>query len=138
MTDILSIQPVVRTLTVKHPATGEPIGLEIDFRSLDSEEVRAVERQLKTKSLRSGRPSRSAEKQEESEYDVLHALTAAWRWAKGLKLGTIENPPLTRVNSEKLYRSAPWIKRQLDEELQDESGFFTTAENVSSPSSSGG
>lgn len=123
--DILSIQPTLRTLFVKHPANGEPVGLEIDFRSMDSPEAQAVERQLKTKALRSGRSAQSVDKLEDGEYALLHAVTAAWRWKPGLKLGTLANPPLTRENTERLYRSAPWIKKQLDDEMRDESGFFS-------------
>jgi hypothetical protein len=129
--DILSIQPSLRTLVVKHPATGEPVGLEIDFRSMDSPEAQAVERQLKTKALRSGRSAQSVDKLEEGEYALLHAVTAAWRWSNGMALGTDTNPPLTRQNTEKLYRSASWIKKQLDDEMRDESGFFSKSLNLS-------
>lgn len=130
--DILSVQPNVRTLVVKHPSTGKPIGLEIDFRSFDSEEVQMVERQLRQRALRAGRSNTSVDKLDENEYTLLHAVTAAWRWGKGLKLGELENPPLNRVNTEKLYRLAPWVKKQLDDEMRDEASFFTTAPESSS------
>lgn len=132
MTDILSIQPVLRTLIVKHPGTGEPVGLEIDFRSLDSDEVQSVERVLKTKALRGGRNAPTVDKLEAGEYDILHAVTAAWRWSNGMTLGDDKNPPLNRVNTEKLYRSAAWIKKQLNAEIGNEADFFSPAQTPSS------
>lgn len=131
MTDILEIQPVLRTLIVKHPATGEPVGLEIDFRSMDSPEVQAVERQLRTRALRGGRNNTSVDKLDQGEYDILNAVTAAWRWKGGLKLGKLENPPLSRANTEMLYRTAPWVKKQLDEDMRDESAFFSSPSGIS-------
>lgn len=129
--DILSIKPVLRTLVVRHPATGEPVGLELDYRSMDAPEVKAVERQIRNKSLRAGRASVTAEKIESTEYDILAAVVVAWRWSNGMKLGELENPPLTSDNIRKLFKSATWIKKQLDEELQDEAGFFKTPEPLS-------
>ena len=137
MTDILSIQPVLRTLIVKHPGTGEPVGLEIDFRSLDSDEVQAVERTLKTKALRGGRNTTTVDKLEDGEYAILHAVTAGWRWSNGMTLGGDKNPKLTRENTEKLYRSAAWIKKQLNLEIGNEADFFLNAQTPSSEQSSG-
>lgn len=137
MTDLLTIQPSIRTLVVKHPATGEPVGLEIDIRSMDSPEVQAVERQLKTKALRSGRNTPSVDRLEEGEYMILHAVTAAWRWSKGMTLGEESDPPLTYENTTTLYKKAPWIKKQLNAEIGDESGFFLNAPGSSGSTSSG-
>lgn len=132
MTDILSIKPTLRTLVVKHPADGMPVGLEIDYRSLDSEEVQAVERVLKTKSLRNGRNTPSLERLEDAEYAILHAVVADWRWSNGMTLGDDPSPKVTRENTEKLFRSAPWIKKQLNAEIGDETGFFSSAQSSSS------
>lgn len=131
MTDILSLQPDVKTLIPKHPLTGEPIELEIDLRSMDSPEVLAVERQLKTKALRAGRNNVTVEKLEDGEYAILHACIVAWRWTGSLDLAGVKNPPLTRENSERLFRSAPWLKKQVNTELSDEAGFFDTAKKPS-------
>lgn len=132
MTDILSLQPIVKTLVPKHPFTGEPIELEIDLRSMDSPEVQAVERQLKTKALRGGRNNMSVDKMEDAEYAILHAAIVAWRWTGSLDLAGVKNPPLTRENSERLFRSAPWLKKQVNTELADEAGFFASASASSS------
>lgn len=129
--DVLSIQPVLRTLVVKHPATGEPVGLDLEFRSIDSPEVKAAERFLRNKSLRAGRNTVTAEKLEETEYKILAAIVAGWKWYNGLKLGDLQNPPPTPENVEKLFRSASWIKKQLDDEMRDEASFFKTPESAS-------
>lgn len=131
MTDILLVQPDVKTLVPKHPLTGEPIELEIDLRSMDSPEVMAVERQLKTKALRGGRNNLSIDKMEDAEYAILHACVVAWRWTGELDLAGVKNPPLTRENTERLFRSASWLKKQVNTELADEAGFFSSAESAS-------
>lgn len=131
MSDILNIQPSNRVLVIKHPATGEPVGLDIEYRSLDSAEVQAVERALRNKALRNGRNTQTVDKLEDAEYAILHATVVSWRWYNGMDLGGNSNPPVTRENTERLFRSAPWVKRQYNTELGDEQGFFSSALRLS-------
>ncbi|MGU3496347.1 hypothetical protein ACLBXM_20085 [Xanthobacteraceae bacterium A53D] len=125
--DILSIKPNTITVHIKHPSTREPIGLAVECTSFQSDEVKATERQIKNKRLRSGRNTLTAEAAEADAMAVLGATIVGWTWAEGLTLGGLTNPPLTASNKATLL-SVPWIAKQIDEELGDEAAFFRASE----------
>jgi hypothetical protein len=52
--DILAIQPSTITVDIKHPATGAPIGLQVECVSLEDDRVKVVERQIKNRALKGG------------------------------------------------------------------------------------
>ncbi|MFG1462262.1 hypothetical protein V5F77_05110 [Xanthobacter sp. DSM 24535] len=125
--DILSIKPNTITVELKHPATGKPLGVSVECVSLESDEVKAVERQIKNKALRSGRNSMTAEKMDENTVSFLAAAIVGWAWSGDASLGGAKNPALTAENKAKLL-STPWIAKQIDAALGDESAFFQTSE----------
>ncbi|MGA0564172.1 hypothetical protein ACO2RV_17135 [Ancylobacter sp. VNQ12] len=126
--DLLSIKPNTITVDIKHPATGKPIGLSVDCVSMESDEVKAVERQIKNKALRSGRNAVTAEKIDENTVSILSAAIVGWSWTGEATLGGEKNPALTAANKAKLL-SIAWIAKQIDTALGDETAFFTSSEN---------
>lgn len=127
--DLLSIRPNTITVEIKHPATGAPIGLTVECVSMESDEVKAVERQIKNKALRSGRNSVTAEKIDENTVAILSAAIVGWTWSGDASLGSEKNPALNAANKAKLL-SAPWIAKQIDTALGDEAAFFSTSETA--------
>lgn len=127
--DLLSIRPNTITVEIKHPATGAPIGLTVECVSMESDEVKAVERQIKNKALRSGRNSVTAEKIDENTVAILSAAIVGWAWSGDASLGSEKNPALNAANKAKLL-SAPWIAKQIDTALGDEAAFFSTSETA--------
>ncbi|MCX5569599.1 hypothetical protein [Kaistia nematophila] len=121
--DILAIQPTTITIDIKHPASGEPIGLQVECTSLEADAVKAVERAIKNKALRGGRNSMTAEKIEDNTVDLLAAAIVGWKWDDGLSLGDLKNPPLTKVNVVRLLQVG-WVAKQIDTALGDEAAFF--------------
>jgi hypothetical protein len=71
--DILAIQPSTITVDIKHPATGAPIGLQVECVSLEDDRVKVVERQIKNRSLKGGRNTVTAEKIEDNTIEILAA-----------------------------------------------------------------
>lgn len=122
--DILSIQPNTITVEIKHPATGASIGLELECVSLEDDRVKAVERAIKNRALRGGRNTVTAEKIEDNTVEILSAAIVSWKWADGLTLGDLKNPPLNKANAAKLLQVG-WIARQVDQALGDEAAFFS-------------
>jgi hypothetical protein len=123
--DILAIQPTTITVDIKHPATGAPIGLQIECVSLEDDRVKAVERSIKNKALRGGRNVMTAEKIEDNTVDLLTAAIVGWTWAEGLSLGDLKSPPLNKANVGKAL-ALPWLAKQIDTALGDEAGFFSS------------
>lgn len=135
--DILSIAPQTITVEIKHPSTGKALGISVECQSMESDEVKAVQRQMRNRALKSGRNSLSAEKLDDGTLKILAATIVSWTWAKPPKakgdkeepeeptLGTVKNPPCTDENKAKML-AQPWFAAQIDAALGDESAFFTT------------
>lgn len=122
--DILAIRPNTISIDIKHPGTGEPIGLRLHCLSLESDPVKAVERAIKNRALRGGRNTVTAEKIEDNTVEILSAAISGWEWKGGLSLGDLKNPPLTKENVAKVMQVG-WIAKQVDTALGDEAAFFT-------------
>lgn len=119
--DILAIKPNTIIVQIKHPATGAPIGLQIECVSLEDDRVKAVERAIKNKALRGAKMT--AEKIEDNTVDLLAAAIVDWHWADDLSLGDLKSPPLTKLNVVKLLEVG-WVAKQIDTALGDEAAFF--------------
>lgn len=132
--DILAIKPNTITVEIKHPYTGKATGLSVECVSLESDEVKAVERQIKNAAIRSGRNTMTAEKLEQNTVALLSAAIVGWTWgvdADGVQshLGGDEAPRLSAENKGKLL-SVPWIAKQIDAALGDDAAFFSTSESA--------
>lgn len=112
------------TLSILHPVTGEPVGLEITLASPDSAHYRKVEQQVKDRNLRLVRKSRSgtlsAAALEAGATDILVGAVLSWEGAKwgGTELECNEQ------NVRQVYESLPFIREQVDEYLGDRANFF--------------
>lgn len=123
--DLLTLKPNTITVTLKHPGTGLPLGVYVECVSLECDQVKAVERQLKNAALRSGRNGMTAEKLDENTSAILSAAIVGWMWTDATLDGDA-NPPLTTENKRKLL-SIPTIAKQIDTALGDEAAFFATS-----------
>jgi hypothetical protein len=134
--DILSIAPQTITVDIKSPATGKSLGITVEVQSMESDEVKAVQRQIRNRSLKSGRNAVTAEKIEDGSLAILAATIVGWKWekpakAKGEKgepeeptLGGVKNPPCTADNKAQMLKLG-WFAGQIDAAVGDESAFFT-------------
>ena len=120
--DILAIKPSTISVDIKHPATGTPIGLVIECVSLESDEVKAVERKIKTRVLKS-RGQITAEAMDANTIALISAAIVGWAWDDALTLGSLSNPALTDANKAALL-AVPWISKQIDQALGDDAAFF--------------
>lgn len=123
--DILSLQPSTICIDIKHPATGSPIGLQIECVSLEDDRVKAVERAIKNRALRGGRNTVTAEKIDDNTVELLTAAIVGWKWDGDLTLGDLKNPQMSKINVGKLL-AVSWIAKQIDTALGDEAAFSRT------------
>lgn len=121
--DLLSLNPNTITVDLKHPATGAPLGVSVELQSLESDAVKAVERQLKNKALRAGRNTVTAEKIEDNTVAILSAAIMSWTFSGDANLGGDKKPACTDANKRKLL-AVPAIAKQIDSALGDEAAFF--------------
>lgn len=127
--DILSIQPHTITVDLKHPATGEDIGVKVELQSLESDEVKAVQRQMTNKALKSGRNNVTAEKIEGNSLTLLAAAIVSWEFSGDANLGGDKKPACTAANKMKLLGNSA-LAKQIDQALGDETAFFANSETA--------
>lgn len=121
--DISSISAASSSVLIRHPSTTEPIGLTITLRPATSPEVKQVQRRITNDALKS-RGKVTAEKVEANRLDVLVAATEGWTWEGSTTWKNGEKPEASAENVRMIYKSAPWIKDQVDEALSDDAAFF--------------
>ena len=122
MTDISSIVAAARTVEIKHPATGEPIGLKVTVLPDSDAKVKAARRKWLNERLQRGMKI-TAEKLEAQQLTIIEAAVGDWEWEGELTFHG-EKPAFTEGNLRKVLKELPWVKTQLDEELGDEAAFF--------------
>ncbi|QFI65793.1 hypothetical protein [Sinorhizobium alkalisoli] len=127
--DLLSLSPNTITVDLTHPATGAPLGVSVELRSLESDEVKAVERQLKNKALKGGRNTVTAEKIDDNTIALLAAAIVSWTFSGDANLGGDKKPACTDANKRKLL-AVPALAKQIDVALGDEAAFFAASETA--------
>ena len=122
--DIASLKPSERIIEIKHPTTGDNVGIRVTLISLADEKAAKIKRQIQNKSLAlASRNKRfTAEDIEENEKDLLLACVVGWDWYGADVHGKI--PEFTPSNIVNIFKEFPWIKSQIAEALDDEKGFF--------------
>jgi hypothetical protein len=121
--DILSLTPNTITVDLKHPGSDQPIGVKVELQSLESDEVKAVERSLKNRALKSGRNNVTAEKIDDNTVAILSAAIVGWEFADGASLGDDKKPACNAANKRKLLQ-VPALAKQIDNALGNEAAFF--------------
>lgn len=111
---------------LKHPATGQPLGITITVASYESERVKAVARAMGNKALlqqkRNPRKADTVEAIEERTFEIACAAIVSW---EGLELDG-KPLPFTRENARTVLERYPEIAEQVDTVASDRAAFFTT------------
>lgn len=121
--DLSGIKAGIRTIDIKHPATGEKTGLSLDLVSLEDDRVKAINRKYQNKAMRG---SVTLEDLEEQRLEVIAATIIGWKWEGEAKWGG-EKPAYSAAKALEVIKSdgAAFIIRQIDKALGDEAGFFS-------------
>lgn len=122
MTDISSIVPNERTIEIKHPASGEPIGLKITLLPASAEPVLAAQRSMINERLRRDVKT-TAERMEANRLALIESAVKGWEWEGEL---TFEGskPDFTPANLRKVLKALTWLRDQIDQELGNDAAFF--------------
>ncbi|NRD64761.1 hypothetical protein HRD49_23685 [Corallococcus exiguus] len=124
------------TVDILHPVTGQPTGMQVEVASADSPRYRDATRAIIEKATASApRASRRARQEapRDMEADALELLVAcAVSWSGVMEGGA--QVPLTPDSARRLFTAHPWLRRQVDEAVQDRASFFEERASDSSTS----
>lgn len=124
------------TVDILHPVTGQPTGMQVEVASADSPRYRDATRAIIEKATASApRASRRARQEtpRDMEADALELLVACTVSWTGVMEGGAQ-VPLTPDNARRLFTAHPWLRRQVDEAVQDRASFFEERPSASSTS----
>ncbi|RKI09711.1 hypothetical protein D7Y15_23330 [Corallococcus sp. AB030] len=124
------------TVDILHPVTGQPTGMQVEVASADSPRYREATRAIIEKATASApRASRRArpETPRDMEADALELLVACTVSWTGVLEG-VAQVPLTPDSARRLFTVHPWLRRQVDEAVQDRASFFEERASASSTS----
>lgn len=122
MTELTTIVAGPRPLQIKHPATDEPIGLELLLLPDSHEQVRAASRKA-TNERMFNRGKVTAEKLEAGRIDMLAASIDGWNWEGELTFHG-EKPAFSEKTLRQVFKELPWVAEQVDYALGDRAAFF--------------
>lgn len=109
-------------MELKHPTTGEGLGVVLRVASYESQRVKDAGRHQFDKALKAqtrGRAPTSKELEEVAHEKIVAAILD-WR---GMVLHG-EDLPCTRENARRVVTEFPWVGEQVDAFAQDRSAFF--------------
>jgi hypothetical protein len=135
--DVQEIAEKGTTVDIKHPYSGESIGMEVDIVGLDSEASQAMIRRQRNRALdrQAKRKTITPEEQDQEAIELAAAITKAWRsWpdneakedaeVKETVPWNGEDLKATESNAIKVYRKHRWIAAQIIEAAGDRSRFL--------------
>lgn len=110
-------------LEIKHPVSGQPIGLTIKLLGYESETVKALQRKAANERIRNPRHVVTAEEIESRTIRMQAATIKGWAFAEGFTLdGKV--PECNPTEAERLLRRFPFIAKQVDDAAADQARFL--------------
>lgn len=138
--DLAKLKPNDRaTIRIKHPSTGEELGVVIVVYGMDSKAFNASRHKIQNRILKKKKNVRTAEEIRQDSIQTLADCTAEW-WTeeykekgkdkgKWIKVGDFIEWNGDRLecnveNAKLLYSNLDWMKDQIDTEIGDIANFL--------------
>ena len=135
MADISTIKPTERTVEIKHPGTGSPLGIRVTVMSIEDDRLKRIKRDIADESLRlqSKNKSFKADQVEANGVRLLFGATTGWEWyaPEGEEAPTFEGetPEYSERNFKRVVNALPWFADQLREEIDETKAFFDNSKS---------
>ena len=128
--DIANINTQDHTYEVLHPVTDEPVGIRVTIMSQDDARMKPIKRKITDFNLQKQKRGKTlkAVEIEASEVELLAATITGWDWYGDDVTYKGEKPEFSLKNVKDVLSDPkiPWFRKQLNEQLDDEKGFFST------------
>lgn len=134
MADIASVKPIERTIEIKHPGTGENVGIRVQLMSADDPRMKGVNRRIQDQRLQlesKGKAFKSDDLENNLNTICFKAMIG-WTWydtgnGDGPTTFNGEVPEFNRANVFAVLKELSWFENQIVTEISDEKAFFTTS-----------
>ena len=133
--ELSTIKPSAITREIKHPQTGEDIGVSVTVVQLESEQTKGERRRLMDRRAKAESRNKhlKAEEMEEAAVDILYSCMTDWNWravedSKGnmQDAPTFEGevPDFNRRNVKRVFKALPWFQAQVDDIVEEARDFY--------------
>lgn len=128
MNDIANIKPNEHKFEIMHPATDEPLGISVTIMSPDDPRMKPIKRKVTDFNLQKQKRGKTlkAVEIEDNEISLLFGTIIGWDWHGEDVSFKGEKPEFNPKNVALVLKELPWFKKQVNDELDDEKGFFST------------
>lgn len=128
--DILSIQPRAYDYELKHPATGEKLGIVFQIgHNTDPRVIELTTKQAIEYNDRIQGGALETEKMRERQKILsISARILDWKWPEDKTFGPLGTPAFSPEMAEKVCKDARWIWQQLAMQMGETANFFDMPE----------
>lgn len=141
--DISTVKPTNRTIEIKHPGTGMPLGVRVTIVSVDDERLKKAKRDIMDRRLYLEQRGKvfKAEEVEENTQNLLFTATLGWVWYNptgdegddgydptAMPSFGDEQPAFNQRNFKRIITTLPWFADQINEEIGERKAFFGDSE----------
>lgn len=123
--ELCELKPVERAVEIKHPSTGDELGITVTLVSMSDPRMSAIKRRFQVQRLEQERRRKAitVDEIEKNTTDLLVASMTGWVW-KGDATFHGEKPAFNEEKIKEIFKELPWFKDQIAEALEDEKSFF--------------
>lgn len=123
--ELCDVKPVERVIEIKHPSTGDDLGITVTLVSMNDPRMSAIKRRIRVQRLEQERRGKAinVDDVEKNETDLLIGAMTGWSW-NGETVFKGSKPEFNEKNIKEVFKELPWFKDQIAEALGDEKGFF--------------
>lgn len=124
--DIGKLVATGKTYEIKHPKTGEELGIRVMLVSLEDESMKKVRRAISDRASKLQLRGKilPATDQEKNWISLLFAAVRGWEWYGDVDFDG-EKPAFTRENFERICEQLPWFRDQIDSEISEIANFIS-------------
>lgn len=122
--DIADIVPGEIEIEIKHPKTGEGMGIFVKLMSYDDARMKSVRKKITDRRLYLDARGKNfkADELEENRNELTFAAMVGWRWDGVTFEG--RDPEFNRKEVFAVFNKYAWFVEQLDEVLGESKNFF--------------
>ena len=143
--DLTSLKPSSRSIEIKHPVTEEPVGIRIDIVSIDDDRLKKLKRQIidASQKLQVKGKFFSAVELEQNANLIMFTASEGWKWynptgkesdegydADAMPSFHDEVPAYNQKNFVALITELPWVRKQLNDEMEETKAFFEMSGSI--------
>lgn len=126
--DLNEVKPTERLVEIKHPGTGEDVGIRVAIMSVIDERMIKIKRKIQDNRLHLEARGKNFKSDdiEDNRNQLAFAAMTGWDWHGDINLNG-KKPEFNLSSVSNVLTAFPWFRDQVEEAISDEKAFFTNS-----------